>query len=40
VLVIAGENDSVIPRRFTDALVRELPSRAEVHIIPGTVTTI
>lgn len=35
-LVIAGENDSVIPRRFTDALVRELPSRAEVHIIPGT----
>jgi pimeloyl-ACP methyl ester carboxylesterase len=36
VLVIAGENDSVIPRRFTDALVRELPSGAEVHIIPGT----
>jgi pimeloyl-ACP methyl ester carboxylesterase len=36
VLVIAGENDSVIPRRFTDALVRELPSGAEVHIISGT----
>jgi fermentation-respiration switch protein FrsA (DUF1100 family) len=36
VLVIAGENDSVVPRRFTDALVRELSSRAEVHIIPGT----
>lgn len=35
-LVIAAENDSVIPRRFTDALVSELPMPAEAHVIPGT----
>ncbi|MHC4342822.1 MAG: alpha/beta hydrolase [Planctomycetota bacterium] len=34
-LVIAAENDSVIPRRFTDAFVRELPTRTKAHIIPG-----
>jgi len=36
VLVIAAENDSVIPRQFTDAFVRELPTRTEAQIIPGT----
>lgn len=34
-LVIAAENDTVVPRRFTDALVRELPTGADVQIIPG-----
>ena len=36
VLVIAAENDLVIPRRVTDALIRELPARTEAHVIPGT----
>ena len=36
VLVIAAENDSVIPRRFTQALLGELSSRTEAHVIPGT----
>lgn len=35
-LIIAADNDAVIPRQFTDAIVRELPTRAAVHIIPGT----
>jgi alpha-beta hydrolase superfamily lysophospholipase len=36
VLVIAAENDSVIPRQFTDAFVRDLSTRTEAQIIPGT----
>ena len=35
-LVIAAENDSVIPGRFTEALIRELPCGSETHVIPGT----
>jgi len=34
-LVIAAENDSVIPRRFTDEFVRTLPRRADVRIVAG-----
>ena len=36
VLVIAADEDSVIPRQFTDAFVRELPNHTDAHIIPGT----
>ncbi len=36
VLVIAAENDTIIPRRFTDAFVRALPTRADVRVLPGT----
>lgn len=35
-LIIAAENDEVIPRKFTDALREELKSPSELHIIPGT----
>lgn len=35
-LVFAAENDSVIPRRWTDALLSELPTRAQTHVIAGT----
>lgn len=35
-LVITAENDSVIPGRFTERLVQELPSGSAMHVIPGT----
>lgn len=35
VLVIAAENDSVVPLRFTEAFVDERPENVEVHVIPG-----
>lgn len=33
-LIVAGENDSVIPLRLTEALVRELPRPAALHVVP------
>ena len=35
VLVIAAENDTIIPLQFTDALVRALPTHADVRIVAG-----
>jgi len=34
-LVIAAENDSVVPLRFTEAFLEERPENIESHVIPG-----